>query len=219
VNAKTFDSRDWTNGGRSRSAPVTARMVLFGRDPRSLVPRGGWSAFRETLSHVRPQLRPLVERELAAAVAGLLDVDLGDVLLDGWRAHTKLRAAARVTVDNPGSTELVTLTRHRVSVTHTPHVDLVVDDMTVATVEVTIEMVVDVDGLIATVRAGRLTALHSGQCEVRVTLEYAGRELASGVAHLDAPTTVSLGEGIDLLDHSEPSRDVAGTVSVRCRRW
>jgi hypothetical protein len=39
------------------------------------------------------------------------------------------------------------------------------------------------------------------------------------VAHLDVPATVSLGEGIDLLDHTEPSRDVAGTVSVRGRRW
>ena len=199
MTATTYDSRKWTRGDTADGGPVTARMVLFGADPRAVVPKGGWAAFREALGHVRAELRPALERELAVAVAGLLDVDLGEALLAGWRGHGQLRSAARNTVDRPGTTELVTVVTHQVTSTHAPHVDLVVNGVHVATVEVTVEIVADVDGLLASVRAGRLTALHAGRCRVTVTLRYGGVELASGAVTLDAPATVSLGSGVDLI--------------------
>ena len=199
MTASTFDSREWTETIGPDGGPVTARMVLFGDDPRAVVPRGGWNALRERVAHVRSDLRPLVERELAVAVVGLLDVDLGETLLAGWRAHAKLLGAAQATVDSPGTTEVVNLVTHRITSNHQPHVDLVVDGVKIATVEVTVEIVIDVDGLLASVHAGRLVALHGGRCEVRVTFLYAGSELASGVATLEAPATVSLGAGVDLL--------------------
>jgi hypothetical protein len=55
-------------------------MVLFGNDPRAIVPRGGWSALRKELSRVHAEMRPVVERELAAALAGLLDVELANAV-------------------------------------------------------------------------------------------------------------------------------------------
>jgi hypothetical protein len=179
-------------------------MVLFGDDPRAVVPKRGWSALRKELSRVRAEMRPIVERELAAAVAGLLDVDLANAVREGWRAHSRLKAAARATVNNPGTTEVVALSTHRITASHTPHVDLVIDETKVATVEVTVEVVVEVDSLLASVHAGRLVSLHSGRCQARVTLLYAGEELASGSATLDAPQAVLLGAGIDLLDNQEP---------------
>ena len=197
-----FDSRDWTDptmGGR-----VTVRMVLFGSDPRAVVPKRGWSVLREKLSRVRAEMRPVAERELAVAVAGLLDVDLGDAIRDGWRSHSRLRAAARATAENPGTTEVVALSNHTITASHTPHVDLVIDDVKVATVEVTVQIVVEIEGLVASVHAGRLVALHNGRSEARVTLLYAGTELATGSITLDVPTSVPLGPGIDLLSRDEP---------------
>jgi len=69
---------------------------------------------------------------------------------------------------------------------------------------VTVEIVIDVDGLLASVRAGRLVALHGGRCEVQITFLFAGSQLASGVATLEAPATVSLGAGVDLLGREDP---------------
>jgi hypothetical protein len=42
-----------------------------------------------------------VERELATASAGLLGLDLGDVLVGAWRKHRALVAAAEATRDRP----------------------------------------------------------------------------------------------------------------------
>jgi hypothetical protein len=43
-------------------------------------------------------------------------VDLDGMLLRGWRAHRDLTGAARRTLAHPGSTELVDLVRHQVTV-------------------------------------------------------------------------------------------------------
>jgi hypothetical protein len=214
MTVQNFDSRDWADAG-APPGPVTIRMVLFGNDPRSVVPRRGWAVMREELSRVRAEMRPVVERELAAAVAGLLDVDLGEVVRGGWRSYAKLISAARATVDNPGTTEVVALATHRITASHTPHVDLVIDEVKVATVEVTVEVVIDVEGLLATVYGGRLVNLHSGRCQVRATLHYAGVELASGTAAVDATQIASLGAGIDLLSDHEPPVHAAHGYSRR----
>jgi hypothetical protein len=199
MTVNTFDSRDWTDTAELSGSPVTIRTVLFGDDPRAVVPKRGWAVLREKLSRVRAEMRPVAERELAAAVAGLVDVDLADSVREAWRSHSRLIAAARATVANPGTTEVVSLATHQITATHTPHVDLVIDEVKVATVEVTVEVLIEVQSLVATVYAGRLVAVHNGRCEVDVSLRYSGVELVSGRAALDAPRTVSLGEGIDLL--------------------
>lgn len=206
-----FDSRDWTQMSPPASI-VTIRMLLFGDDPRAVVPRRGWAALDEKLARVRAEMRPVAERELAAAVAGLLDVDLADDVREGWRSHSKLIAAAQITAVKRGSTEVVALATHRITAVHTPNVDLVVDELKVATIELTVEVDVEIDGLVAIVHTGRLMELHSGRMDVRVTMFYGSDELASGTAVLDAAQTVSLGPGLPLLSHDEPT-------AYADRRW
>jgi hypothetical protein len=214
MTAAEFDSRNWADIANGAVAPVTVRMVLFGEDPRAAVPKGGWPVLRARLSRVRSDLRPTAERELAAAVAGLFDVDLADAVREAWRTHARLVAAARATVDNPGATEMVALAEHRITASHTPHVDLIIDDVKVATIEVTIEIVIDAQGIVATVHAGRLVALHNGRCQACVTLTFAGEQLLSGTAILDAPSTVSLGAGIDLLNLDAAAPRLARTAEA-----
>ena len=55
---------------------------------------------------------------LADATYGLLDIDLGALLVAGVRRHSALIAAARATSADPGATEVVQLATHRVSVSH-----------------------------------------------------------------------------------------------------
>lgn len=204
MTAEAFDSRDWTDEAAPPGTPVTVRMVLFGDDPRAAVPRRGWSVMRAKLSRVRAEMRPAAERELAAALAGLLEVDLGDTVRQGWRSHSRLFAAARATVAEPGSSEVVALATHRITASHTPQVDLVIDEVKAATVEVTVEIDIEVDGLVVTVYNGQIVLLHSGRCDVHVRMFHENAELVSGTAVLDAPRSIMLGSGMDLLGHDEP---------------
>jgi len=193
----TFDSRDLRDV--AVAGGPTLRTILFGDDPRAAVPRRGWAAFRDTLSHVRPEMRTVVERELAAAVAGLLDIDINEPLLAGWRAHSQLREAARNTAFDRAATQIVSLAAHRIDSSYQPRVDLFVDEVRVATVEVTIDLTVEVFGLLATVRGGRLVALHRGRCVAHLALLFANTELLGGTAEFDAPVTIALGSGVDLM--------------------
>jgi hypothetical protein len=206
-----FDSREWTDVVQAGSI-VTISMVLFGDDPRAVVPGRGWLALDEELSGVRAEMRPVAERELAAALAGLLDVDLADSVRHGWRSHSRLIAAAQATVLSPGTTEVVALATHRIVASHTPNVDLVIDELKTATIEVTVGVDIEIDGLVATVQGGRMMSLHSGRMDVRVTMLYGNAELVSGTAVLDVPRTVALGPGFYLLNNDEPA-------AYADRRW
>jgi hypothetical protein len=61
-----------------------------------------------------------VNREVAAVIDRLLELDLGELLLAGWRRYSELTKAAQPTLAHPGSQEMVVLASHRVVSTHHP---------------------------------------------------------------------------------------------------
>jgi hypothetical protein len=186
-------------------SPVTVSAVLFGdREPATaLAAAPGWrqvvDGLAGGLAAVSAGGRLAVERELAAALAGLLGLDLGDVLVGAWRKHRALVAAAEATRESPAATELVQLATHRVTTTHRPYVTVAVDGATVATVHFDLSLTLDVDGLLGQVRQGRLVALEGGRCTVAASLGCGGHEFVTRRAVLDPAITVRIGEGIALL--------------------
>ena len=88
---------------------------------------------------------------------------------------------------------------HRITSTHRPLVELLVDDVHAVTVcfELCVEFVVR--GLVATVRQGHLVAFRSGSCEVTATLAAEGRRLVTRQAQLQLPRVIRLGDGVPLL--------------------
>src|SRR5690348_6210257 len=66
-------------------------------------------------------------REITAATTGLLNIDLIEMLVGGWRKPHDLTGAARNTLAAPGSTELVDLATHQVTITEHPSVTILVD--------------------------------------------------------------------------------------------
>jgi hypothetical protein len=183
---------------------VTVSSIMFGeRDAgAALAAVPGWAAVADGasagLSPVSAFGRQQVGRELASAAAGLLGLDLRDVLVAAWRKHRALYAAAQSTKDSP-ATEVVQLATHRVTTTHRPSVDVVVNGARLATVHFELTLVLEVDSLLATVRQARLVALRGGRCTVSVVLAAAGQPLVSRQAVLDPSVTVPLGDGITLL--------------------
>jgi hypothetical protein len=185
--------------------PYSALTLLFGpeADSRNAIARQIASAdperFGRALEGLPKATREAAVREVAAATAGLLNVNLIDVLVAGWRKYHDLTSAARRTLAAPGSTELVQLATHRVAEAQQPYVSVLVDDRRVATLNLVLSVVFDVSALLAEIRAGRLVALHSGHCDVTATLTLEDADVVTKQAHLELPGVVAVGAGIRLL--------------------
>ncbi|HEV7450905.1 MAG TPA: hypothetical protein VGO16_05875 [Pseudonocardiaceae bacterium] len=166
--------------------PLSARVFLLGDDTgadtveviaRSLSKCGAAQSAMQGIRGLSALALQAVNHEVAAVVDGLLNLDLGDVLLSGWRKYTELTKAAERTIASPGSEEIVVLATHRVVSTHHPSVDLHIDGVKVHTFVFELKVVFDLNGVAAVVRLGALVALRGGECVVTATLTLEGTSL------------------------------------------
>ncbi len=120
-------------------------------------------------------------------------------LVSGWRKYAALTAAARRTAATPGSEEVVELAAHRVASTHKPEIDVLVDDVRVATLrfELSIEFVIQ--GLVANVAHGDLVALRAGVAYTTTRLRVEGQEIIVRESKFRLPLVLRPGDGISLL--------------------
>lgn len=188
----------------------TALDLLFGPDTdaaetlagKILIP-GGDQNLGGALAHLPEMTRKAAVQEAATAASALLKVDLIDVLARGWREHRDMVAAARRTLAAPLSTELVSMATHQVTLEQRPSVRVLVDGQRVATLELGLSIVFDVNALVLGISGGRIIAVHSGRCEITGTLAVQGTDLLVKRAHLELPGVMSLRRGIRLLPIGE----------------
>jgi hypothetical protein len=191
---------------------VTARTVLFGDAPPADAVAGtpGWRVVLDglemALSAVSPAGRSLAAGEVASALTGLLNLDLGETVIGGWRTHRTLVEAAAATRADPAASEVVQLATHRITATHRPYVEVIVNGATIATVGFELSIALDIDAVLATVRRARLVTLHGGRITATVALTAAGREIVARAVTLDPPFVVPLGDGVTLLPDDAPAR-------------
>ena len=164
---------------------------------------GGDQDLGRALAHLPEMTRNAAVQEAATAAAALLKVDLIDVLARGWREHREIVAAARRTLAAPLSTELVSMATHQVTLEQRPSVSVLVDGQKVATLELGLSIVFDVNALLLGISGGRLIAVHSGRCEITGTLAVQGTDLLVKRTHLELPGVISLRRGIRLLPIGE----------------
>ena len=177
--------------------PFTVSGFLFGEDQdteqalaQALHEHGVLGPMSTTLELVSQAGREAAGNQVAVVADGLLDLDLGDLVVAGWRKQGQLAAAAERTAANPGSSEVVELATHRISSAHHPSVELLVNDVHVATVTFDLEVEFVVKALVVTVRDGHVVSLHAGACDVAATLAAEGIRLASRRAHFELPLVV-----------------------------
>jgi hypothetical protein len=164
--------------------PLTASAFLFDDEDtgralaRALNQHGVLGSLGIDLGPVAQTTRGAAGDQVAAVADGVLALDLGDLVIAGWRKQGQLAAAERIAA-NPGTSELVELASHRVSSVHHPYVELFVNDVRVTTVDFDLDLEFEIKALVATVRAGHLVSLHSGDCDLSATLTAKGVRLAS----------------------------------------
>jgi hypothetical protein len=192
----------------------TALDLLFGPDTDAaetlageILSPGGDQNLGHALAHLPEMTRQAAVQEAATAAAGLLKVDLIDVLVRGWREHRDIGSAARRTLAAPASTELVSMSAHEITLEQRPSVSVLVDGQRVATLELGLSIVFDVNALLLLIGGGRLVAVRSGRCDITATLAVQGTDLLVRQAHLELPGVISLERGIRLLPAGEyPAR-------------
>jgi hypothetical protein len=161
--------------------------------------------------------RGALAAELATATGGLLEEELGAILLSGLMGYHRLIDAARETAAEPDVTRLVALDDHRVEVVSEPHLDVLVDRERVYELRLTLCVAFTVQGLAATVRAGRLAHVRIGRCTADVELSWAQRTLLRRSDLVDAPLIIRLGGGVPVPRATEPEH-ARGTARVRPAR-
>jgi hypothetical protein len=159
-------------------------------------------AFARSLVHLPRVTREAAVREAAVAAAGLLKVDLIEVLVSGWREHHDVFSAARRTLDTPGSKELVGLAPHRISTMQQPAVGILLDGKRVHTLQLGLSIFFEITGLVAGISHGRLAAVHAGRGHVGVALTIHEIEVLTKRTHLELPGHAGLRRGFRLLPAS-----------------
>lgn len=186
--------------------PLSARVFLLGDATdtvealtRSFNECGVAQSAIQGLRSLSASALQAVNHEIATVADGLLKLDLGDVLVSGWRKYTELTKAAERTLATPGSEELVVLATHRVVSTHHPSVELLVDGAKVHTFVFELKVVFDLNGVTAVLRQGDLVALRGGECVVTATLTLEGTPLElSRKGRINLPLLVQLHRPIPL---------------------
>jgi hypothetical protein len=179
--------------------PLTTSAFLFGgaQDPgqalaHALKEHGVLGTLGAALQVLSPAGREAAGGQIGTVAQELLDLELGDLAVAGWRKHAVLTAAAARTITNPGSSEVVDLVTHRITSIHRPYVELLVNDVHVATVRFELRVEFVVRALVATVRHGHVAALGVGACDVTATLAAEGLQLVKQQARLDMSLLISL---------------------------
>jgi hypothetical protein len=185
---------------------ITASAFLFDDDKDSvkalasaLEKNGVLGSLTAAMAHLSRAGLGAVGEQVATVAHSLLDLDLGDLVMDGWRKYEDLVKAAERTLAAPDSSEVLDLATHSIASTHKPHVDVFLDDTKVATVRFELSVKFTVKGVVATVRDGCLVTLQSGICDVVGTLAAQDRELAKREGHYELPLLLHLGDGVPLL--------------------
>jgi hypothetical protein len=172
--------------------PLTTSAFLFGgaQDPgqalaHALREHGVLGALGPALQVLSQAGREAAGNQIATVAQQLLDLDLGGLAVAGWRKHAALTAAADRTRIDPGSSEVVDLATHRITSVHRPYVELLLNDVHIATVRFELRVEFHVRALVATVRDGHVAALGLGACDVTASLAAEGVQLVKQQARLD----------------------------------
>jgi hypothetical protein len=161
-----------------------------------------------------PGLIDIARHELAETTSGFMSVNLADVAAAGWKKYDALKKAARETRDDPDTKELVSLMTHKIASSQHPRVDLYLDSRRLATVEIALEVVLTIAGVIAVVKQGRLTEIQSGSCIASGSLAVQGIEMITRQRKFDLCGALRLGHGVPLLEPT-PGNDPVEPVVIR----
>jgi hypothetical protein len=137
----------------------------------------------------------LIRRQVADAALEVLEIPFSDVLTGAWSRYSELTQAAELTRANPGRREDVVLAEHTVTSEHHPHVDVLVDDILVASIQLRVELMCTVRALTVAVERAAIVEVGSGTAHVELSVGVDDVPLWRREHEFDVTAVVRLREG------------------------
>jgi hypothetical protein len=181
------------------SQPFTGSFVFADTGVASaLEASGAADVVRRQLASFTQATRNEAVKEVERITAEVTNLNLVDIIVGAVSTYEELRDAGRRTIGTPDSAEFVELVGHQVTLQNQPSIQLIVNGKQVATVNLLLSVVIDIQALTAVVRHGRLIALQIGRCDVGAFVGIEGTTVVRRQAQLQLPGSIPLGTGIPL---------------------
>jgi hypothetical protein len=111
---------------------------------------------------------------LGERVFDLLDLNVVDILLGGWKTQQDVREQLRATAADPSRTVVVSLARHTIESSHIPSIELRAHGRALLQLSFPIELAFQIEAVELTLRAGDVREVRSGEVKVRGTVKLEG---------------------------------------------
>jgi len=145
---------------------------------------GGWLGLRD---------------KILAEARSLLDIRLLDVMSWAWKKGRELEAYRDTERYPPDKTFSVPLVEHKITSSHTPHVDIRMNDKKVGCIHFAVNIEIAIKAMTLEIRNARIKKIHAGDCTAKGRFLCEGALLAERESTpLDLPGTVDLGEGLEI---------------------
>jgi hypothetical protein len=110
-------------------------------------------------------------RGLSERILDVLDVNVVDVLVAGWKKHEEVRVQLRATAMDPARVAMVHLAEHTLTSSHAPSVEVRSHGRVMATLSIPIEIAFEIEAVQLTMRRGEVCEIRPGQVTVRGTVK------------------------------------------------
>jgi hypothetical protein len=150
----------------------------------------------------------VLDQRVGEVLHRLLDVDLGELVVEGWAERMELAdALLRTRVGRVA--EEVRVGDHRITSTHHPTVDVLAGGSPVTSLRFELVVALRLRRVVAVVRGGLLVDVPVGQLTATATLTLHGEELAAADGRGPVGAVLRLGDGLlvpgPLVPHPEPT--------------
>lgn len=101
----------------------------------------------------------------------VLDLNVVDLLVNGWRRHAEVRKQLQTTAEDPSRTALVHLAEHTVESSHAPSVEVRAQGQVLVTLTLAVEIAFEVEAVALTIRGGEIREVRPGRITARGSLK------------------------------------------------
>jgi len=178
---KTEPANKITGDAQAKAqAPVTIRDVFD-------LPKNGekdsqpkrWQAVEDRIKkEVKDVKFPAALHDLGPKICELFNVPLPDVMVTSWKKVGELQALLEKSRNSPDEVMYLELVAHTINSEHKPHIEMRIKDLPVKKLEFLVKLVFNLKGFVLKVKAGAITEIQTGACEVKGTVSYAGQVIA-----------------------------------------
>jgi hypothetical protein len=108
----------------------------------------------------------------------IMSVTLRDVVTGAWDSYTGLKEYSDAKKYPPQERVVAPLKQHTISSSHRPHLELRVAEQLVATIEIEVELALEIDAITLTMQAGKVREVRPGSCKATGTVKCGKTTLA-----------------------------------------